>query len=1014
MGQSVNRVNHAERPPSGFFSSLLLCLFFLPLLSPFVNATGMQSCQALGGTCDDYDHADDMTPNNQDWVEGTYEFTLASTSSIDLVLNWAVREFDREAVGLGPNTTLGAGLESAEGLDPYDGIPADLIRESFNQDPDGDGVTVGNSLKTEVNNAIQDALTSGFGTVTSMSTDYTNSFVDQGVTTTCSTDNAGDALDEGAPVNNVFEPPVCFRAVASVELSASQFNLVGSDQLDLERTYQGLLTMGAEINTDFQLTTQPGHRANFAINPPSYSTVLEVDDNGTLAARAGTPSFWAAEWTMDHLNATEVDSNLVQSVGMTMGHRNTTGTPTVWVDNTSKALDLNIVLDLRDESAATVEFVAGLYYLDDQTLSDWGINMFAVSQAASIPLITSDGIRLAYHNGIVDLTNFTSQFPVTDIVEGIGDTVAGVGEIEMSDLQWVSSTEAVGAFEQPGGLNYSHTTGCTEPVAVDQDLHYCLSGQVAMDASYPVYLQTTSQPFSMSLIDILQEYNSNDMIDSFLDNVQQRDLERLMNAGLSLETVINSSYLDTIVPSNLPPSELTVEIRMPSWVVNNEGTSSIFLQKTIQGTQETDVSFRGTDPYDWEHEITNDDDQVLCYANQSTCISSAIQFDWSEFNLNEWSQSVSFTFALEAEVSIYRVGLPLDQLPQNGDTRVQMDAIPSDLVRLMIDLSSRMDEPLTSGEFDLCDPDESDLSICDETVELTATRQGMKEFAVQMGDLVTAGIHDFGDLAEENESISAMDLSNFIIETEISGIEAPDEVVSDEEPITLKVTIPEVEFTIGVDADFNQIQNGDMSGLRLSVVTDTLQGMFVQPLRIVTDAFSHGLTASIVSSDGVTYPAGQDQVEFSTGTVNTTIMEENGIAVAGPVTVTLPRGVELIGATSSSGNLVIREEGGRQTVTYTIPPGEFSDDISFSVRVGWIYFAMQFWIYPTIVFVLLFLMVRRFRRRRKNKKKKIAKRQENVGKAQFSDAQFADLAGFSSPALRKGESIEDMATVDEY
>lgn len=1014
MGQTVNRVNHAERPPSGFFSSLLLCLFFLPLLSPFVNATGMQSCQALGGTCDDYDHADDMTPNNQDWVEGTYEFTLASTSSIDLVLNWAVREFDREAVGLGPNTTVGAGLESAEGLDPYDGIPADLIRESFNQDPDGDGVTVGNSLKTEVNNAIQDALTSGFGTVTSMSTDYTNSFVDQGVTTTCSTDNAGDALDEGAPVNNVFEPPVCFRAVASVELSASQFNLVGSDQLDLERTYQGLLTMGAEINTDFQLTTQPGHRANFAINPPSYSTVLEVDDNGTLAARAGTPSFWAAEWTMDHLNATEVDSNLVQSVGMTMGHRNTTGTPTVWVDNTSKALDLNIVLDLRDESAATVEFVAGLYYLDDQTLSDWGINMFAVSQAASIPLITSDGIRLAYHNGIVDLTNFTSQFPVTDIVEGIGDTVAGVGEIEMSDLQWVSSTEAVGAFEQPGGLNYSHTTGCTEPVAVDQDLHYCLAGQVAMDASYPVYLQTTSQPFSMSLIDILQEYNSNDMIDSFLDNVQQRDLERLMNAGLSLETVINSSYLDTIVPSNLPPSELTVEIRMPSWVVNNEGTSSIFLQKTIQGTQETDVSFRGTDPYDWEHEITNDDDQVLCYANQSTCISSAIQFDWSEFNLNEWSQSVSFTFALEAEVSIYRVGLPLDQLPQNGDTRVQMDAIPSDLVRLMIDLSSRMDEPLTSGEFDLCDPDESDLSICDETVELTATRQGMKEFAVQMGDLVTAGIHDFGDLAEENESISAMDLSNFIIETEISGIEAPDEVVSDEEPITLKVTIPEVEFTIGVDADFNQIQNGDMSGLRLSVVTDTLQGMFVQPLRIVTDAFSHGLTASIVSSDGVTYPAGQDQVEFSTGTVNTTIMEENGIAVAGPVTVTLPRGVELIGATSSSGNLVIREEGGRQTVTYTIPPGEFSDDISFSVRVGWIYFAMQFWIYPTIVFVLLFLMVRRFRRRRKNKKKKIAKRQENVGKAQFSDAQFADLAGFSSPALRKGESIEDMATVDEY
>ena len=1007
----MNPLNRAATPSSGFFSTMLLCMFFIPLLSPFVNATGMQSCQALGGTCDDYDHADDLTPNNQDWVEGTYDFTLASTSSINLVLNWAVREFDREAVGLGPNTTLGAGLESAEGLDPNDGIPADLIRESFNQDPDGDGVTVGNSLKTEVNDAIQDALTSGFGTVTSMSTDYTSSFG----STTCSIDNTNDALAEGAPVNNVFEPPVCFQAIASVQLSASQFNLVGSDQLDLERTYQGLLTMGAEINTDFQLTTQPGHRASFAINPPTYSTVLAVDDNGTLAHRAGTPSFSAAEWSMDHLNATETDTNLVQSVGMTMGHRNTSGTPTVWVDNTSKALDLNIVLDLRDESAATVEFVAGLYYLDEQTLSDWGINMFAVSQAASIPLITSDGIRLAYHNGIVDLTNFTSQFPVTDIVEGIGDTVAGVGDIEMSELQWVSSTTTTGAFEQDGGLNYSHTTGCSEPVAVDQDLHYCLEGQVAMDATYPVYLQTTSQPFSMSLIDILQEYNSNDMIDGFLDGVQQRDLERLMNAGLSLETVINSSYLDTIVPSNLPPSELTVEIRMPSWVVNNDGGSSIFLQKTIQGTQETNVSFRGTTPYNWEHEITNDDDQVLCYANQSTCISSAIDFDWSEFNLNEWSQSVSFTFSLEAEVSIYRVGLPLDQLPQNGDTRVQMDAIPSDLVRLLIDLSSRMDEPLTSGEFELCDPEDSDLSICDESVELTATRQGMKDFATQMGDLVTAGIHDFGDLAEENDSVSEMDLSNFFIQTKISGIEAPDEVVSDEEPITLTITIPEVEFTIGVEADFNKVQNGDMSGLKLSVVTDTLQSMFVQPLRIVTDAFTHGLTASVVSGDGVTYPpTGQDKISLSTGVVNTTVMEENNIAVTGPVTFTLPRGVELVGATSSSGNLVIREDGGRQTITYTIPPGEFEDDISFSVRIGWVYFAMQFWIYPTIVFVLLFLMVRRFRRRRKNKKKRLAKRQENVDKAQFSDSQFADLTGFSSPALRKGESIEDMATVDEY
>ena len=1011
---TVTSVSAPTKPTARFFSIMMLVMFFTPFIAPFVSAAGMQACSTLGGTCDEYDHAEDMTPNNQDWVEGTYDFTLSSTSSIDLVLTWAVREFDRDSIGLGSGTLIGDALEDTDGLDANDGAPADLIRQTFNQDIDGSGTTVGNSLKSEVNDAIEDALTSGFGTVTSLSTDYVNSFNTPDGPIACSTDDTTDAADEGAPVDNVFEPPLCFSAVASVELSASQFNLVGSENLDLERTYQGLLTMGAEINTDFQLTAQPGHRATFAINPPSYSTVLAVDDNGTLAARLGSPNFWAAEWTMDHLNATEVDTNMVQTVEMMMGHRSTTATPTVSVPEGSKAIDLSIVLDLRDETAATVDFVAGLYYLDNQTLSDWGINMFEVSSAASIPLITSDGIRLAYHNDIVDLTAFTNQFPVGDIVEGIADTVAGVGDIEMSDMTWVSSTDGTGNFEAPGGLNYSHTTGCTEPVTADQDLHYCLAGEVAMDASYPIYLQTTSQPFSMSLIDILQEYNTNEMIDSFLDGVQQRDLERLMNAGLSLETVINSSYLDAIVPANLPPSELTVEILMPSWVVNNDGGSSIVLEKTLNGTQATDVSFRGTDPWDWQHEITNEDDQVLCYANQSTCVSSAIQFDWSEFNLNEWSQSVSFTFALEAEVSIYRVGLPTDQLPQNGDTRVQMDAVPSDLVRLLIDLSSRMDEPLTSGEFELCDPADSDLSICDQSVELIATRQGMKDFATQMGELVTAGIHDFGDLAEENESIQEMDLSKFIIKTKVDGIEAPDEVVSDDEPITLTVTIPEVEFTIGLEADFNKVQNGDMSGLRLSVVTDTLQSMFVQPLRIVTDAFTHGLTASVVSGDGLTYPPpGQDKIRFSTGTVNTTVMEENNLAVSGPVTVTLPRGVELVGATSSSGNLLIKEEGGRQTVTYTIPPGEFEDDISFSVRVGWVYFLIQFWIYPTIVLFLLFMMVRRFRRRRKNKKKKLAKRQENINKAQFSDEQFANLSGFSSPGLNHGEDIKEVPSLDD-
>ncbi|MFL2984786.1 MAG: hypothetical protein ACJZ5B_04830 [Candidatus Poseidoniaceae archaeon] len=46
----------------------------------------------------------------------------------------------------------------------------------------------------------------------------------------------------------------------------------------------------------------------------------------------------------------------------------------------------------------------------------------SATDKATLPVITSDGIRLAYHNGLVDLTEFTSQFPVESIADGISST----------------------------------------------------------------------------------------------------------------------------------------------------------------------------------------------------------------------------------------------------------------------------------------------------------------------------------------------------------------------------------------------------------------------------------------------------------------------------------------------------------------------------------------------------------------------------------------------------------------
>ena len=64
---------------------LLVAMFTLQMLVPVVSASGMQSCSPLigSGTCDSYDHNDDMTPQRQDWVEGSYVFDLVSTHRLN-------------------------------------------------------------------------------------------------------------------------------------------------------------------------------------------------------------------------------------------------------------------------------------------------------------------------------------------------------------------------------------------------------------------------------------------------------------------------------------------------------------------------------------------------------------------------------------------------------------------------------------------------------------------------------------------------------------------------------------------------------------------------------------------------------------------------------------------------------------------------------------------------------------------------------------------------------------------
>ena len=510
-----------------FFSLCFTLFFVIPIIAPLASADGMAACDGAGmSECDDYDSNDDGTPNQQDWIRGTYDFDLEDTSRITLSLSWAIREFDRSKVGL--DDPLIQSALANDGLDVNDGIPADMIRSYFAYD-DGSG-TVGDRMLGEVQSTIQDLLASGFGTVNGINTQYDTSYTEGSTTIPCTTDASIDSIygGEGASQNNVFDPPLCFSTIADISLSTSTFNLLENTDLDLERAYQGLLIMGSELTTKFEVFAEPGHASTFSINPPDYATIIGVDSNGSVAARPGPPAYFAGEWTVDNLNAGLGDPRIDQTVSLTMAYRNSSTTQVVELDPNDEAVSLYLTVDLFDEQAVQIDFVAGLNYLDETTMTDWGISLVELSELATIPQITSDGIRLAYENGIAPLDDFTDQFPVDSIGDAFSDSIPGNQNIEMSPLTWVSDSVADGIQGAAGGLNYTHSTGCSETVTPPSTISYCIQGPSAMGYNHPIYLRSTSNTFSLTLVDFIS--------DQFLSSSNIDDVSAVSYTHLTLPT----------------------------------------------------------------------------------------------------------------------------------------------------------------------------------------------------------------------------------------------------------------------------------------------------------------------------------------------------------------------------------------------------------------------------------------------------------------------------------------------
>ena len=1003
--------------------SLLLAMLLLQSMAPFAAATGMSTCTNITQTCDTYDGTQDGTPEQQEWIEGQYHFEMQDTSTIQMELTWMVREFDRSALGFDEGV-LADSLEF-DGLEENDGAPADLIRSFLGEETAGPGSnTVGEELMASVNNSVNSLLTQGFGTVADMTTDFANTFTAEGQTTACTTNPDIDAQSEGSGDNNVFEPPICFGTQATVTLDVAKFNLAGGAELNVERAYQGLLVMGSEIRTDFAIFAEPGHRSTFLIEPPAFADVRAVDANGT---RVVMGDHFAGEWTLDNTQAEVGDSSITRTTSLTMGFRNTSETTMVTVAEGDPGFSLDVTLDLSDERNAVLDMRASLHYLETDLLEEWGIQVVQFSELADVPLLTADGLRLAHHNGLVDLNLFTDAFPVDDIITGVTDGIPGI-DLTMSELAWAGDTVAEGIDGPAGGLNYTHDAGCTETGVTGVHTHYCLTGSAAMGYDHPVVLRTVSDPINLRFLDLLSANVDDPTVNDFLTTVQDDDLRRIMEAGFAASLNPPDDVLNSIVPEQLGGTDLQVTVVLPNWVVTESGDDRISLTLSADGENAVDISVRGPSPWEWDHEIKNDDGMVLCAATQRTCVLSSVELDFETFDLHEWRQAVSVEFGLEVRVDMHRLAFLENITSPDDPVHMQFEVIPADLLRLAVDVSSSMDDPLALEEPITipCDDFGWDYEVCDQSLALEATEEGLTSFVSGAGEMLTGLIHagvkglEDVDPAESGVAFSNVDMDAFEVEFELSGIGTPGPVVSDAEAVSFSVSIPKVRIELGLTTGIWPLVNegADPEFQIISESATALTAPVMDPMAAFMEGFARSLSGGFVNSNGLSFPPPEENpLPVSTGEVDTTIAEEFDLTLSGPMTVTLPKGLKVTG-TSSEDLLSITQVDGRDEITYMLPHGELDDDLELRFEIGWAYIWRQIWVYPTtflIVLSLMFIGWRRRRRRRKARKAalKAAASGAAAQKMAMSDAAFAGYAGVNSMGMMVGE-VDELGPVPDY
>ncbi len=964
----------------GRMTWFILALLLLSSGAPTVSAdpgdeevvnTICQTWNSTSGICDDYNFADDETAS-MEWIEGRYNVNMANATVMSVTLEWAIHEVRRDDILL-EDLPLGNGSNAS-----MDGIPADYIRNYLDY-VTLSGSTVRDMLRNSVSSTVTSLIDNGFGTTSDVQTTYVNQITYEDQSIQCTDDRNQDSADEVAGLpNDAYNPPLCLRTTLSISVDPSELGMTEVG-MDVERAYQGLLTMGGMVRTDMNLTVLPGHVASYEFVPPSYGTVVSQSGGGDLVpATFGGFDYTYARWNVDHKDATD-DTWLNQSAAVTMARRSTT-TSAVEIDiGNERGIQVEILVDASVEQATSVEVKLGINYIGMDTLNNWEWDF--ADDRVSVPWVTADGLRLAHHSGLANLSDFADKVPVSDLNELIAER----SPIDIEFEPFV--------FSDPdgwGGLDFLHRPGvtCSEPVPSN----WCILGQTAMNGTYPVYLTTRSNTFDMdfgSVVNSVADEFDIDLLGLDPSILTQDDRAAILN-GIVLSKDINSPSLVDWMDDELPQADVVLEIILPDYVRSTNGDpETVVITHTIGQPETHSLSITGAQPYDWRHPICRESDcgedslDLICGTNQRTCMALNLDVEFSDLNIHEWSQSIEISAGGKMEFLLYRVGIPESAL--SDVPNLDIEAIPSDLIRRFVNLGDQIDGGLLA-------PLRDNLTVPFEGEEIpfVLTEDGLNNFAREIGGIVETRVNGEMQTAidEVNEGgeVFLKDPGQISISVSIDGLEnSPTVALSDLRPIRVVVEVSQTNIHVEYVGGSNSNENLATSGMSV---------------------WTNSLLAANDGINGIEVPPGED-IAFDIPTPTFEI-EDEIISPSVRVRITLPWGIGFSNFQSDMGRGVITDNDGSQMLTYYVPLctedtveacEQQSDTVSFRMVVGYDFILAQLMGYIALIIglLVLFMMWRRNRKRRKRERK--AKEESDIVGHRMSDLQVLNDESYGEDGL---------------